>query len=85
MPEIDPRIPPELLRAGFDAMSSGKGDSEKITDIIRATLKWSAEVALLAPGQDWSDETTPGQMAKFIAEAILGFPEESVDTGPRVS
>ncbi len=28
------------------------------------------ELALSAPGQDWSDGTTPGEMARFIADLI---------------
>lgn len=29
-----------------------------------------AKIARLAPGQDWGDDTTPYQMAHFIAETI---------------
>ena len=41
-------------------------ESEKINQI----LEFSATVAEIAPGQDWSDNTTPYEMAMFIGEML---------------
>jgi len=41
----------------------------------------AAEIAKLAPGQDWTDGTTPGEMAVFIAEVIEGRKSKIPDAG----
>jgi len=39
-----------------------------------------AEIARLAPGQDWSEDTTPAQMAEFIADIIENGKEPEPST-----
>ena len=43
-----------------------QSESEKINQ----TLEYAATTAELAPGQDWSDGTTPYEMALFISQLI---------------
>jgi hypothetical protein len=45
----------------------------------RKALEEAAEVARFAPGQDWADNTTPAQMAHFIAEIIMGMADACAD------
>src|SRR5689334_12269146 len=56
-PEPSPE-PPSVSEAEVDAfLNNGTRD---------AVIEECATIADLAPGQDWSDETTPADMARFI-------------------
>ena len=61
---------PECIEDGEQAHADRGALIDALRDARNAALEEAKKAALYAIGQDWSDDTTPAQMARFIAELI---------------